>query len=297
MQLKLFQNLHRLRMVNDVCPLPGFLTHDPFVWKGITANSVAPVIEHKNGYTVTAVQNTFITWHRTFTKDLLVPNLSAQSFIHIHEWIPPTHPPKTPGFFPFSMNHLEAIAMVTPSASNDWSTQARRHLAATRKNTALKFRFGTINEIEKMLPTSQVPPSLHPVFLDLAKRHIVAHKQDVEVLIATIDENVIAGFVAGYCAEASESSYLVGCFTGDGGKTHAMVRLVAWWFERCLDRNIAHANFGDIVGPHPFPFDDMIGYSNFKTHFNIHRVWLPGCQWRVTFDFSFIKKLLFSRKH
>lgn len=180
------------------------------------------------------------------------------------------------------MNHFEAIAIIEPHFSKHWSTQARRHLAATKKNEKLKLSFGTIADIEKMMPDSQVPKSLHDTFLDFAKRHIAAHPQDIEILTASLNGTIVAGFIAGYCAEASESSYLVGCFTGDGGKAHAMVALVAWWFERCAERGIAHANFGDIVGPHPFPFDDMIGYSNFKTHFNIHRVWMPGGRWCVT---------------
>lgn len=135
-----------------------------------------------------------------------------------------------------------------------------------------------------MLPHSQVPKSLHPVFLTLATKHQEHHPADIEVLIATLNDQPVAGFVAGYCAEARESTYLVGCFTGEGGKTHAMPALVEFWFRRCLDRNLVHANFGDIVGPKPFPLDDMIGYSNFKTHFNIHRVWMPGSRWNITFN-------------
>lgn len=133
-----------------------------------------------------------------------------------------------------------------------------------------------------MLPDSQVPRSLHHTFLSFTDRHVAAHPNDIEVLIATLHGAPVAGFVAGHCDAAGESSYLVGCFTGDGGKVHAMVALIHWWFERCMARGIVHANFGDIVGPHPFPFDDMIGYSNFKTHFGIHRVWMPGSHWRMT---------------
>lgn len=284
MRFRLFQNLKRLRIVNDVCPLPGFPSHDPFTWKGAASQSPYPMIEHANGYTVTDFKNRFITWHRTFTKNHTVPKLPSNSFIHIHEWIPPTHPPKGMGFFPFSMNHFEAIALAKPDATKSWSTQARRHLSSARKNPALKLRLGTIDEVATMMPHSQVPKSLRSTFLDFAKRHIKAHAQDVEVLIATLNDQPVAGFIAGNCVEASESSYLVGCFTGDGGKIHAMVALVAWWFERCVEKGIAHANFGDIVGPHPFPFDNMIGYSNFKTHFNVHRVWMPGSRWNITFQ-------------
>jgi len=293
MRFRLFQHLNRLRIVNDICPLPGFPTHDPFAWKGIAAKSVQPLIEHPNGYTITDFANRFVTWHRTFTRDHNVPKLSSKSFLHIHEWIPPTEPSrsiiealKNAGrrYRKFSMNHFEAIAVLGNDPTKRWSSQARRHLAATKKNPHLALRFGTIDDIATMMPHSQVPRSLHSTFLDFAKRHIAAHPQDIEVLIATIDGHVVAGFIAGYCAEARESSYLVGCFTGDGGKAHAMVALVAWWFERCAERGMAHANFGDIVGPHPFPFDDMIGYSNFKTHFNIHRVWMPGGRWCVTFN-------------
>ncbi len=293
MRFRLFQNLNRLRIVRDICPLPGFPSHDPFAWKGVAAKSAMPLIEHPNGYTVTDFQNRFITWHRTFTRDLQAPILSASSLVHIHEWIPPTEPSqfvinslraRGRRYRKFSMNHFEAIAIIESNPSQHWSSQARRHLAATKKNPNLKLRIGTIDEIAKIMPDSQVPRSLHDTFLDFAKRHIAAHPQDIEVLIATLNGAVVAGFIAGYCTEARESSYLVGCFTGDGGKAHAMVALVAWWFERCAKRGMMHANFGDIVGPHPFPFDDMIGYSNFKTHFNIHRVWMPGGRWCITIN-------------
>lgn len=281
MRFKLFQNLNRLRIVRDVCPLPGFPSHDASVWKGRATQSAFPIIEHSNGYTVTDFQNRFITWHRTFTNNHQIPDLESKSLIHIHEWIPPTYVKKVPGFFSFSMDHFEAVTVLTPEPTKLWSSQARRHLSSAKKNPNLQLRFGTIDEIADMLPTSQVPKSLHQTFLDFAKRHIAAHPEDVEVLIATLEDQPVAGFIAGYCAEAKESSYLVGCFTGDGGKVHAMVALVAWWFERCAARGMVHANFGDIVGPHPFPFDDFIGYSNFKTHFNIHRVWMPGSRWKI----------------
>lgn len=281
MRFRLFQNLNRLRIVRDICPLPGFPSHDSSVWKGRATLTQLPVIEHENGYTVTDFQNRFITWHRTFTNDHKIPELTSKSFIHIHEWIPPTYPGKVPGFFSFSMNHFEAITVLTPEPTKLWSSQARRHLSSARKNSDLKLRYGTIDEIAAMLPTSQVPKSLHSTFLDFAKRHINAHPEDIEILIATLNNQPVAGFIAGYCTDAKESSYLVGCFTGDGGKVHAMAALVAWWFERCAERGIVHANFGDIVGPRPFPFDDMIGYSNFKTHFNAHRVWMPGSRWKI----------------
>ena len=87
---------------------------------------------------------------------------------------------------------------------------------ATKKNPMLKLSFGTIADIQNILPNSQVPRSLHDTFLNFAKRHIAAHPHDVEVLVATLDGQVVAGFIAGYCTEARESSYLVGCFTGNG---------------------------------------------------------------------------------
>lgn len=292
MRFRLFQNLNRLRIVHDICPLPGFPSHDPFAWKGAASKSVVPLIEHPNGYTVTDFQNRIITWHRTFTRDHDVPNIPATSLIHIHEWIPPIEPSasvidalKSAGrrYVKFSMNHFEGVAVLKPNFDKEWSEQARRHLKSAQKNTGLKLRLGTIDEIKVLMPTSQVPKSLHDTFLHFADRHIAAHPNDIEILIATLNEKPVAGFIAGHCDAAKESSYLVGCFTGDGGKAHAMVALVHWWFQRCIDRGIAHANFGDMVGPHPFPFDDMIGYSNFKTHFNIHRVWMPGSRWRITF--------------
>lgn len=293
MRLRWFQNLNRLRMVRDICPLPGFPSHDAFSWKGVAANSIVPLIEHPNGYTVTDFQNRFITWHRTFTRDFDIPALPANSLIHIHEWIPPIEPAasiinslKSAGrsFRKFAMNHFEAVTILTPDFTKAWSNQARRHLSSAKKNPHLKVRFGTIDEMKGMLPHSQVPKSLQPVFLDLAAKHHQQHPADVEVLIATLNNFPVAGFIAGYCADAKESTYLVGCFTGDGGKSHAMVALVEFWFQRCIDRGMVHANFGDIVGPKPFPLDDMIGYSNFKTHFNIHRVWMPGSWWNITFN-------------
>jgi hypothetical protein len=286
---RLFQNLNRLRVVRDICPLPGFPSHDAHIWKGVALKSKTPVIEHPNGYTVTDFHNQFLTWHRTFTQNHDVPILSAQSLIHIHEWIPPTEASQqklhttSRNFFRFSMHHFEAVAVLKDDFEKTWSEHARRHLKSAQKNPHLKCRLGTLDEIRAILPTSQVPLSLHETFCALVERHLNDHPNDIDVMIATLDDHPVAGFVAGHCDSAHESSYLVGCFTGDGGKVHAMTLLVHWWFQRCMKRGLLHANFGDIVGPRPFPFDDMIGYSNFKTHFNIHRVWMPGSRWRITF--------------
>ncbi len=290
LRMRIFQNLNRLRIVRDICPLPGFPSHDSAVWKGRATQSAFPIIEHSHGYTVTDFKNRFITWHRTFTNNHVIPDLPSTSLIHIHEWIPPTHPPKIPGFFQFSMNHFEAVTILTPDFTKHWSTQAKRHLSSAKKNPHLSLRLGTIDEIASILPHSQVPKSLHTTFLDFAKRHIAAHPDDIEVLIAVIDNQPVAGFIAGYCIDARESTYLVGCFTPAGGKAHAMVALIEHWFQRCIDRSLLHANFGDIVGPHPFPFDDMIGYSTFKTHFSVHRVWMPGSRWRVRVNWRKLKK-------
>ncbi len=289
-----FPDLTRIRLVRDVCPLPGFPSHDATVWKGVTAKSPgAPVMEHENGYTVTDFRNRFITWHRTFTQDYEVPELTAKSFIHVHEWIPPTHS-STPSsyaesFKRFGMDHHEAIAVVELGFETRWSTQAKRHLANTRKNKNLAVRFGTMDEAKKIVPKSQVPKNLHDTFLALSERHIKAHPADVEILIATLNDAPVAAFVAAHCHAGSESSYLMGCFVPEGGKAHAMVALVKFWFDRCLTLSIRHANFGDIVGPHPFPFNSFIGYSIFKTHFNIHRVWMPGSRWRIRLHFSLLR--------
>ncbi len=295
MRFKIFPNLDRLRIVNDICPLLGFPSNDGWYWKGVTASSVVPVIEHQNGYTVTDWQNRFVTWHRTFTRDFNVPNLPVKSFIHIHEWIPSREPPQSitdtlkkskRKFFKFTADHFEAVAILTPDFVTSWGAKTRYHLTKTQKNPHLKLRLGTFDELSTIMECSQVPKIFHDSQLDLAKKHLKAHPQDIEILIATLDEVPVACFVAGYCTDAKEGSYLVGCFTEEERKSRAMLALVHWWFQRCLDRGMKQANFGGMVGPRPFLFDSQIGFSDFKTHFNIHRVWMPGSYWNITTSFK-----------
>ena len=261
-----------------------------------------PLIEHSNGYTVTEFQNRFITWHRTFTRDHNPPLLASSSLVHIHEWIPAIEPSSTimktlkkqgKNFFKFSTKYFEAVTVLTQNFTKDWSAKTRYHLSTTKKNPNLHLRLGTFDELATIMYSSQVPKYMHRFQLALAKTHLEKHPEDIEILVATIKNIPVACFVAGYCTDAQESSYLVGCFTKDERKSRVMLALVHWWFERCLERGMVHANFGNIVGPHPFPFHSMIGFSNFKTHFNIHRVWMPGSRWRVTLSLQFLHDFLF----
>lgn len=180
---------------------------------------------------------------------------------------------------------LAAVALLKPDYRNDWSEQARRHLRAFQRS-GLHLELGTRNDVEIINRHSQVPRGLQVVFGNVVKRHLATQPETLDFLIAkTSDGTPCAAFVAGNCNEIKQSTYLIGCFDPAHAKHFPMIGLVDWWFQRSLERGLASVNFGDIVPSRPLPafLEHGIGYSLFKTHFNIHRVHLPGSFWKITF--------------
>lgn len=278
----------RLRFVDDICPLPEHpsLSFDGTAWASAVASSISPIIPHKNGYTATILENRLVTWHRTFTLDDVPPEpvpSAMKSLFHVHEWGPDVWPRKYEGWKYFSAPNCHAIALLRPGEDyrKRWSSHARRHFS-TFKKSEVTLRLGTPKEVEIHVRPSQVPRNMQDVLVRLMHKHLAVHPQDVEVLIAEHDGKVIASFIATNCDEIKQSNYLFGFFLPEYGKLQAMTGLVDWWFARSLERGYHSVTFGDIVPPLHLPFDSAVGYSNFKTHFGVHRVWLPGSFWKIT---------------
>lgn len=278
----------RLRIVDDICPLPAHppLSFDGTAWASTVAASIVPIIPHANGYTATILQNRLITWHRTFTVDDVPPEplpLPKSSFLHVHEWGPDIWPRNHNGWRYFSAPNCHAIALLnaTTDYHKVWSSHARRHLSTFKKSGAT-LRVGTPEEAAAHCRPSQVPKHLQEVFLRLMHKHLATHPNDIEVLLAEHQGKVIGGFVAANCDAIKQSSYLFGFFHPNAAKLQPMTGLIDWWFTRSLERGYVSVTFGDIVPPHSLPFDSALGYSNFKTHFGIRRVWLPGSFWKIS---------------
>lgn len=259
----------RLKSVRDICPLSPERHHWLYATDWMARS---PIV----------VQNKFFTWRRTFTKDGGAPKLApTQSFITLDEWAPTVWPHKHAGWRRFGIQHREAIVFL--DEPHEWSSHARRHLKIFKREN-IQLRLGTLEEFEKNIIHSQVPPRLQEVFVDEVQRHIKAHPETVDILLAENSDGVLACFVAGNIEEAQQSYYIAGFFKRGTEKLHAKVGLIDWWFARTKKRGFATLNFGHIVGPHALPgLESGFGYSNFKTHFGVRRVWWPGSFWRIKF--------------
>jgi hypothetical protein len=209
------------------------------------------------------------------------------SLIHIDEWVPgfgnniAKH-----GYSSFGAPRKHAIAEVPvdgPVEAN-WSTNARRHLKTFQKQTDVTIRLGTYDEIEQPYRRSSVPANMRASMCHLVDRHLKAHPESVEVLIAESKKHgIVAGFIAGNCAEASSSFYLLGFYLPTARESQAMTGLIHHWFERTRSSGLKLCNFGDICGPNPLPLQSDRGYSIFKTHFGVRRVSYPGRHWKISF--------------
>ncbi len=276
----------RLSQISDVCPLP---VHPTWLyatqWMSSIADSIAPVIFEKNQYTTTVISNSFFCWHRIFTRDNKEPIIpKTKAFFHLIEWCPTTWPTSTLGWKHLGVQHCEAIAYVNEeNFSAAWSSHARRHLRDCKKSN-VTFRFGTFDEFKKNISASQIPKRLHNVFIDEVSKHINAHASSVEIIVAETPEKKFAGcFVAGNIEETKQSYYISGYFVREFEKLQVMTGLIHRWFELSYARKFTTLNFGHIVTPKPNRFlKSGIGYSIFKTHFGVQRVWWPGNFWRLS---------------
>ncbi len=280
----------RLLHINDVCPLftPGAIPSFEATRWNIEASHWPTVTTHgENGLTTTVAANRLFSWHRTFTTDNKPITVPSSSLIRIEEWVPSfENGVKEKGWINFGIGRMQGIASPPESGPVEilWSAHAKRHLKTFRKHTEIKLRVGTLDEIQRPYTGSHISASMRQAIWYMTERHLKAHQETIDVLIAETEaDGIIAAFVAGNCAEASQSVYLLGFYLPPAVKTYAMTGLIAWWFERTREKNLAQCNFGDMCGPHPSPFSKERGYSIFKTHFGIRRTWLPKSYWRISF--------------
>lgn len=276
----------RLYRISDICPIRGNNTLSPSGtnWQAQAAPTIAPMIWRPDGYTATVVNNAVLTWYRTFTADNEPPtNLpTSRSLVTLHEWIPTSMPTSHIGWTRVSASDLAAVAFLSSNYRSTWSEHARRHLRAFQKSE-LTLERGTVEDVERIYPHSSVPTHLQRVFLRHVKRRLEHQADTIDILVARQPDGIAcAAFVAGNCEEIKQSTYLIGCFLPEAGRYQPMTGLVDWWFSRSLERGYATVNFGDIVPPIYLPLLERgVGYSVFKTHFGIHRVWLPGSFWKI----------------
>ncbi len=288
-------DLKRLRAVRDICPLACGPNRAIYTtnWR---AESVPP--DHAarifdGGYTTTVVHNRILTWYRTFTHVAAEPPPETfDSLFHIHEWIPPAMPKNFRGWFHLPIPHHDGIAFFTHTPHTaSWSAHARRHLAVFKKCNEIFLEIGTAEDFAKNIVHAQVPNFFHTVFIELVGRHLTAHADSIEILVARhVTGAVAACFVSGYCDEINQAYYITGFFDARFGRTHAMTGLIDWWMTRARSRGCTAANFGDMCGPRPLPLDSNIGYSNFKTHFGVQRVWFPRGFWKFAWRGGWRKK-------
>lgn len=279
----------RLAFVDDVCPLsrPGTLpSFEATHWWAEGGHNLSRVIFRESGFTNIVTQNPLLTWHRTFTKDNRSEQTTSNSLIHIEEWIPSMddgEDRKRFTIFGVPRHHGIAELPKTGLVRQNWSTHAKRHLKSFEK-AGVTLRLGRFDELKKPYSKSKISRAMRQSLYRLTERHVKDHGETIDVLIAeTKEDGILAAFVAGNCAEAKTSIYLLGFYLDGGKKTYAMTGLVNWWFERSREKGLALCNFGDMCGPKPLPFSDDLGYSIFKTHFGIRRYALPRSHWRVTF--------------
>ena len=139
--------------------------------------------------------------------------------------------------------------------------------------------------------TSQVPKSLQIALLRTLDKHLTVHPDTIDILIAEKDGRAIACHVAGNCDEAGLSEYIIGAFHPDYKKENPMVGLVDWWYKRSLERGYKTLTFGHMEPPATALPASGNGYSFFKTHFGVERIWFPKNRWKFTFN----HKLPFSK--
>lgn len=280
----------RLQFVADVCPLSEAHSASAFEatrWHAEASYNADQLILLPNGFRATVMENRLLSWHRTFTADNRPVRFSSRSLIKIEEWVPSTENMiNHHGWINFGVTRRQAIAVVPTEGAVEqhWSGHAKRHLKVFQKQTDITLRLGELEELRQPYAKSHIGRSMRNALWDMTERHVKAHQETVDVLIAeSKTDGIMAGFVAGNCAEARSSIYLLGFYLPPAAKTYAKTGLVKWWFERTREKQLAYCNFGDICGAKPSIFDSSRGYSLFKTHFGINRVHLPRSYWRVSF--------------
>lgn len=290
--MKKDQARDRLRWAYDQCPLPGSslpsLHHTR--WYGEGHNPPNILIWQPDGYTTIVYQSRFLTWYRSFTTTAPKPPVSPSIFT-ISEWLPRHEPRGQRGWIPFGKYYMSAYAHLHENYLHDWRSQAKRHLKDFQKSGAT-LRLGTKADVVALYPASQVPQTLQRAMLKVLDKHLAIHPETIDILVAEKDGFPIACYVAGNCDEIKMSEYIIGAFHPDYKKIQPMVGLIDWWYRRSLARGYTLLTFGHMEpGKSRSPFSGE-GYSYFKTHFGVMRIWFPRNRWK----FSFNHKRLFSRR-
>lgn len=278
-------------MVKDICPLPGTL-HASMTssrWVVPVAARNRPTIAYSNGHTVALFCNRLLTWHRSFTRDLSEPPpFVPPSYIYVHEWVADAFPSHHPGWTVFGFSSKQGVTFLEPGVDfhRGWSDHARRHLKIFKKSGA-RVRLGTFEEFKKHSRNCYLAEEVLEHTLEQTESVLAEHPEDLEILVAERegDETPLGFFIAANCSEVRQSYYIGGFYTAAGARAQAMTGLIDWWFQKSQDRGYLSVNFGDMSGPRTPWFDPAIGYSNFKTHFGINRVWRPRTLWRIRFRF------------
>ena len=73
----------------------------------------------------------------------------------------------------------------------------------------------------------------------------------------------------------------MGYFLHAGKKLQPMTGLIHAWLEDIQKKGYRSGNLGLILEKETSPKNTWWGFSNFKTHFGITRVHLPGSYWKM----------------
>lgn len=273
----------RLRFVGDQCPLPT--SKIPSVhhthWYAEAHTDEQHRLWQTDGWTNIVLKNKLITWYRSFT--LTPPHLpSTSSFVTINEWLPRFQPATSNGWKVFGRSYTAAYARLHDRYHNDWNNQAKRHLK-NFKRTGCSLRLGTRHDVTSLYASSQVPKTIRLAMLKMLDKHLLAHPETIDILVAETAGQAIACFVVGNCDEAGVSEYLIGAFDPAFKNLNAMVGLIDWWYKRSLELEYAWVTFGYIEPPTRFRLHDGDGYSLFKTNFGVTRLWFPKNRWQIKF--------------
>ena len=277
----------RLRWVNDQCPLPGSgipsLPHT--LWYAASQRQSAVRVREADGYTATVFQTRLFSWYRSFTYSV-PPAPKSGSFITLHEWIPAHEPKAQKGWLVFGPPYTTAYARLHADYRKDWRQHARRHLRDFEKS-GCTLRLGTRTDVIELYKTSQVPKSLQIAMLKKLDLHAQSQPETVDILVAEKAGQPIACLVAGNCDEIKMSEYIIGAFHPDFKKAQGMVGLVDWWYQRSLARGYPLVTFGHMEPAAAKRIPASIngnGYTLFKTHFSVMRMWFPRNRWRLLFS-------------
>lgn len=281
----------RLRWAEDQCPLPGSsipsLHHTRWYAEGHYDRD--NILWLSDGFTSVVFKSKILSWYRSFTLHAPSP-ITDRSLITISEWLPRYEPKAVPGWLVFGRHYTSAYARLHSNYLNDWRGHAVRHLKIFNRSDC-RLRLGTKSDVELLYTTSQVPKTLQAALLQALDKHLAAHPQTIDILVAEKNGQPIACHVAGNCDETKMSEYIIGAFHPDYKKDNPMVGLMDWWYQRSLARGYTTLTFGFMepwAGRLP---NSGNGYSFFKTHFGVQRIWFPKNRWR----FSLNHRLPFSK--